>query len=56
MDVSLGTEVYKAAGRLTVVQNVVFSGRALRDYNATEVGIVCNPDFTIKLTAFGPLP
>ncbi len=56
MDVRLGTEVYKAAGKLTVGQNVVFSGRALTDYNTTEVGKVCNPDFTIKLTALGPLP
>ena len=50
-EVVLGSSVYKSAADLAENQLVLFSGRRLRDYNATERGKVCNPDFLIDLTS-----
>jgi hypothetical protein len=54
-EVRIGSSVYKAAAELSEDQTVVFSGRMLRDYNVSERGKVCNPDFLITLTAIRKL-
>ena len=50
-EVRSGSAVYKASAALSEDQPVVFSGRLLRDYNMSERGKACNPDFLITLTA-----
>jgi hypothetical protein len=54
-EVRIGSNVYKAAAELSEDQTVLFSGRMLRDYNVSERGKVCNPDFLITLTAIRKL-
>lgn len=54
-EVRIGSTVYKAAADLSEDQAVVFSGRLLRDYNMSERGKVCDPDFLITLTAIRKL-
>lgn len=50
-DVALGSSVYTAATNIVEGQPVTFSGRNLKDFNLTERGKVCDPDFKIHLTA-----
>jgi hypothetical protein len=54
-EVRIGSAVYKAVAELSEDQAVVFSGRMLRDYNLSERGKVCNPDFLITLTSIRKL-
>lgn len=49
-DVVFGSAVYKSASEMSEDQPVVFSGRWLEDYNVTEQGKVCDPNFLISLT------
>ena len=53
--VRIGSSVYKAAAELSENQTVVFSGKLLRDFNLTERGKVCDPDFMVTLTAIRKL-
>lgn len=54
-EVRIGSTVYKAVAELSEDQAVAFSGRLLRDYNMSERGKVCDPDFLITLTAIRKL-
>ena len=54
--VRLGSSVYSAAANMREGQAVVFSGTGLRDFNLTERGKVCNPDFKITLTSLQSAP
>jgi hypothetical protein len=54
--VHLGSSVYSAAANMREGQAVVFSGTGLRDFNLTERGKVCNPDFKITLTSVQSAP
>lgn len=54
-EVRIGSAVYKAAAGLSENQTVIFSGRLLRDFNLTERGKLCDPDFMITLTAIRKL-
>jgi hypothetical protein len=54
-EVRIGSPAYKAAAELSENQPVVFSGRSLRDYNVSEKGKVCDPDFLVTLTAIRKL-
>lgn len=50
-NVALGSPVYLAASNMREGQVVTFSGRSLSDFNVTERGKVCSPDFQINLTS-----
>lgn len=50
-DIALGSPVYAAASEMVEGQAVTFSGRNLKDFNLTERGKVCEPNFEIRLTA-----
>lgn len=43
--------IYRAATDMREGQKVTFSGKNLKDFNMTERGSVCRPDFTITLTS-----
>lgn len=49
--IALGSPVYLAASEMREGQPVTFSGRGLTDFNITERGKVCSPDFEITLTS-----
>lgn len=54
-EVRLGTPVYVAAAKLKEGQDVLFSGNRLQDFNVTERGKVCRPNFSIRLKGLKPL-
>jgi len=50
-EVPLGSPVYAKAANMTEGQTVSFSGGSLADFNLTERGKVCDPNFEIRLTS-----
>ena len=55
-NVRIGSPAYDSAANMREGQDIVFSGHGLRDFNFTEHGTVCNPNFKIDLTSLRHAP
>jgi len=53
-NVKMDSPVYAAAAALAEGDRVAFSGGSLREFNLTERGKVCGPDFRIALSNLRP--
>ena len=55
-NVRIGSPAYNSAANMREGQDIIFSGQGLRDFNLTERGTVCNPNFKIDLTSLRHAP